>query len=301
MIYLYNETPLTNLSFVESVYAKNTCIALKHTDATTDPVTEHSIDLIGTTSDVIKEAIHNRYAEGVQIKNKIARDYCVVKNHRILIDTAHDELVDLGLANQKIPFNPSCVKNMIVLILHKDSKYFVKKKYTVKKPFIFTDWVNDTKVITLYLTVNNWNSIPQDERLSILIESGYGSDHNTEITMTGVPTKNPNANDNRPFYRNVFEPHDYKGTFPILKNNRKPVTQENNNTTVADNTTDKPAPVYGDDYKYSSIKPGDDGKRYESRHYNNFRDKDADDDNYSKKFNGHPKKNKKFNKNSNRY
>ena len=299
MIYLYNETNLTDLSFTESVSAECSAIALTHTDKSVEPVVKNSIELITTTVDTIKEAIHSRYAEGVEIRNKVARDYCVIKGHRVLIDTTKDELVDLGLATEKIPFNPSCIKNMVVLVLHKDSKYFIKKKYTVKKPNIFTDWVNDTKVVILYLTINNWNTIPEDERLSILIESGYGKDHNTEITMAGVPAKNPNPNDNRPFFHNVFEPHDYNGTFPILKSNRKPFNRDDAKTNDA--TPNKPV-KYADDYKYSSIKPNDDGQRYENRYYNNnFRDKDADDKKYSKKFNGHPKKDKKFNKNSNRY
>lgn len=299
MIYLYNETNLTDLSFTESVSEKCSAIALTHTDKSVEPAVKNSIELITATADTIKEAIHSRYAEGVEIRNKVARDYCVIKGHRVLIDTTKDELMDLGLATEKIPFNPSCIKNMVVLVLHKDSKYFIKKKYTVKKPNIFTDWVNDTKVVILYLTINNWNTIPEDERLSILIESGYGKDHNTEITMAGVPAKNPNPNDNRPFFHNVFEPHDYNGTFPILKSNHKPFNRDDAKTNDA--TPSEPV-KYADDYKYSSIKPDDDGKRYENRHYNNnFRDKDADDKNYSKKFNGHPKKNKKFNKNSNRY
>ena len=308
MIYLYNETTLTDLAFTETNSEMFSGIGLTHTDKSTEPATVNTIELITTKHDAVKEAIHNRYANGIEIKEKIARDYCIVKNHRVLIDSNVDELVDLGLANQRSPYNPSCIKNMVVLVLHKDSKYFIKKKYTMKKPHIYNNWVNDTKVIVMYLTTNNWNTIPKDESLSILIESGYGADHNVQITMTGEPVKNPNPNDNRPYFRNTFEAHEYTGTFPILKTNagnRKPINKTTEPDTVDEKAGDDAghpvAPVkYADDYKYSSIAPDDDGRRYGNRR-NNFRDKDADDANYSKKYNGHPKKNKKFNKNNDRY
>ena len=298
MIYLYNETTLTDLSFIENTET-GCAIALAHTDKSVEPNTTDLINLISADDDTVKEAIHNRYGSGIEIKNNIARDYFVVKGHRVLIDSANDKFVDLGLANQRTPFNPSCIKNMVVLLLHKDSKYFIKKKNTMKKPII-NSWINDTKIVIMYLATNNWNSIPKDDPLSILIESGYGKDHNVEITMTGVPAKNPNPNDSRPYFHNMFNVRSYEGTFPILKAKdfKKPNTTDNNK---ADDNTDHQTVKYGDDYKYSTIAPDDDGRRYSNRRNNNFRDKDSDDNNYSKKFNGHPKKNKKFNKDSNRY
>ena len=222
------------------------------------------------------------------------RDYLMVRDHSILMNPETDELVDLGNIKPDTKERKSLyVKNMIVLVLDKDSKYFIKKKNTCKKPQIVTLADDgEVKVVIMYIKTNNWSRIPANDPLNILIMSGCGAESNVEFKMTSVVSKS-NGTDGSVTTRhhNLAEVVPYTGEFPVINPDNKqdrPATDSTNKPSTKHETyrakPEQETTNYNDSYtKKDSYRP-----RKESYSYNS---KDYDDERQnSKKYNGHPKK-----------
>ena len=299
MIYLYNETRLTRMAFVEEAYGDRSGISLR-IESDAHPDTPYMISLVKSTSKVIIDALHNRYSgHGVKIEDTFVRDYLMVREHRILMNPETDELVDLGNAADRNKEDKNLyVKNMVVLVLNKDSKYFIKKKNTSKKPVVTTLTDDgEVKVVVMYIKTNNWSHIPANDPLNILIQSGYSAASNVEFKMTSVSSTNTVDGNVTTRHHNTVEITPYTGEFPTIdpnKNAKAPADKSSDVKREYNTKSQEISPVYNSSY----VKKDTYHQKKESySSYNNFKDYDDDDHRTSKKYNGHPKKKKQSGKN----
>lgn len=268
MIYVFNETNLELALGVKQTSDEKTFISLK----TTDESITNSIDLLEVRGKDLIEAVNNRYADGVVLAKNPSKDYVMIPDHCILMDTDEDALTDLGSVSKedRKQLDEKYVNNMLVLVLSKGSKYFVRSRHLAKRAS-YHNWLDNVVVITMFIKANYWGSVK--DTMTVLIQSSLGDEDHKIITMTAKDMRfSKTAKHHK---HNVLLVDTYTGEFPEFK-------KHNNNS---------------GDYKPRNNYNGNKKSNYNNNRNNgNFRgDYDKryydDDANYNtKKNNGHGKK-----------
>lgn len=204
MIFIYNETDLP-LKLISTMDTTKTSAHLHAVLGDSKPEC-----ILSANDDAIMTALHNRYNHGRFLKYNPAREYVLVKDVRLLVNPETNTYVISDGKNDKYE-RKNYVKNTIMLVLHKDSKYFIKKDI-LKKSHTINDFGpnGDYKIVTLHITTFNWSSLPGVR--NILINGIKPIE--LELTCSEVKAgQKPGTS----YKQNIINVHDYNGTFPEIK------------------------------------------------------------------------------------
>ena len=186
-------------------------------------------DLISTKDADLATSIKNRYQNGRELVHNPSREYTTLKDKRILVNANTSEYVVSELVSVDKSERPQeYVKNVLVLVMKPDTRYYVKqialRNRMFVKPFN-TEEKGKVKVAVLYIKSFNWSSLR--EPISILMQAGDGN-HKQLILTSETKT---DAKSGTQFDQNVINVSDYTGEFPKPRENTDAKPRYNKNNT----------------------------------------------------------------------
>ena len=205
MLFIYNGTNL-KLSLKSVKENGGTLLNLVDTEDTSK-----SAFLIKATDERVTALIDERYGEGRELVYNPSREYILLKDARILIDSNTDSYVVSEIKkDEKITRPKELIKNLLVLVIPKDDKFIINFSVLKKKPVI-ESLDDDSNVVILHLKTYNWSTLK--EPVNVYIKKSDGTVTELELTSKEEENKNTGATYNKNVI-NVNE--DYTGEVPIF-------------------------------------------------------------------------------------
>lgn len=203
MLFIYNETDL-NLK-LQSYNVKGTITELRLEDVDDS---EKQAFIVKSDNELAIAAMKKRYANGHVITENPAREYVIIKDHRVLVNSDTDEYIVSNVKDLSNSRPKEAVKNLVVLVLEKNSVFFAKKG-DLKKRAVIHKFGRDYTVAVLHIKSLNWASAT--EPINVLIKSDTGNHKKLNLTYSEVAGKNDTT-----YKQNIVMVEDYEGEFPTF-------------------------------------------------------------------------------------
>lgn len=217
MIFIYNQT--------------NLAVKLKSVN-TTGEATLHIMDqndssksapIIKATNTQLIEVMNSRYQNGHDLTHNPSREYLLIKNSRILIDSETDEYVVSSMESGQKERPKNLIKNLLVMVMHKEDRFVVNYRDLKKKPVIHA-FGDEYIVVIFHIKSYNWSNLSEPMKIYIKpsLESSRAAKQ-LEFTYAEVPGK-----DDTTYRQNVINVTDYEGTIPEFKSStqKKPYNKQ---------------------------------------------------------------------------
>ncbi len=205
MLFIYNATN-SKLSLKSVKENGETLLNLVDTEDASK-----SAFLIKATDERVTALIDERYGEGRELVYNPSREYMLLKDVRILIDSNTDSYVVSEIKEGEKNTRPKeLIKNLLVLVIPKDDKFVVNFSALKKKPVIEA-LDDDINVVVLHLKSYNWSNLK--EPVNIYIKKSDGTATELELTSKEEENKKTGTTYNKNVI-NVNE--DYTGEIPTF-------------------------------------------------------------------------------------
>lgn len=183
---------------------------------------EHKIT--STTNDEAKKSFLERFNgdTSTSIKTKISRHYVKLESGREMFDKQD---MNFSVIEFKKRYNNDCAKHMVVLLLHRDSRFYINPSNIIGKPVFDTNFSSNMTMVKVLIRLVEWKAA--NGKLNAFIENKKRG--NIELRMIGVKFKRFDTKGgtiSSSYYANTIYDKAFTGEIPRVAKPKKPQTNK---------------------------------------------------------------------------